>query len=113
MLFLYCTLIPVLRYKADYSKYEPFIMPHKTKPKMLYCTLTGTELNRIPKQVEAHVNGKRFRSRKAEFEELSKREAKEEEGTAEEGSDEHDFWASVAIRHIVRCRMLCIIYSRL
>lgn len=58
------------RYKADYSKYEPLIVAHKTNPKMLFCKLTGIELNRVPAQVEAHVNGKRFRNRKLEMEGL-------------------------------------------
>lgn len=69
-------------------------MPHGNKPKMLYCTLTGTELNRIPKQVEAHVNGKRFRNRKMEFEENSKKKAEEEDHAAEESSDEREIGAS-------------------
>lgn len=71
-------------------------MPHGNKPKMLYCTLTGKELNRIPKQVEAHANGKRFRNRKKEFEENSKRKAIEEDQAAEESSDEREIWASVS-----------------
>lgn len=52
------------RYKADYTKYEPYIVPLKSNPKQLYCTLTETELNRIPSEVEAHVNGRRFKIRK-------------------------------------------------
>ena len=66
------TPVPVFldRYKADYSKYEPLIVAHKTNPKMLFCKLTGTKLNRVPAQVEAHVNGKRFRNRKLEMEGL-------------------------------------------
>lgn len=71
-------------------------MPHATKPKMLSCTLTGKELNRIPKQVEAHVNGKRFRNRKKEFEESSKRKVEREEHAAEDSSDEHEIWASAS-----------------
>ncbi|CAM9363400.1 unnamed protein product, partial [Scytosiphon promiscuus] len=57
-------------YNADFTKYEPLIVGHKTNPKLLFCTLTRIELNRIPKEVEAHVNGKRFRNRKAEMEGL-------------------------------------------
>lgn len=59
-----------LRYNADFTEYEPFVVPHKTNPKLLYCTLTGTELNRIPEQVESHISGKRFRNRQAEMEGL-------------------------------------------
>lgn len=77
------------RYKADYSKYEPLVVAHKTNPKMLYCTLTNTELNRIPKEVEAHVKGKRFLNRKAEMEGL--KQGQRQPATA--GSDD-EFWVS-------------------
>lgn len=78
------------RYNADYSKYEPLIVAHKTKPKMLFCTLTGIELNRIPGQVEAHINGKRFRNRKAEMEGLKQAERP----SATPSSDDDEFWVS-------------------
>eukprot|EP00903_Cladosiphon_okamuranus_P012554 g11755.t1 len=90
-------------YNADFSKYEPLIVAHKTNPKLLFCTLTHKELNRIPKQVEAHVNGKRFKNRKAEMEGLKQaerqpmKEESEEEGAGggggeEEEEDDDDFW---------------------
>lgn len=95
------------RYNADFSKYEPLIVAHKTNPKLLFCTLTRKELNRIPKQVEAHVNGKRFKNRKAEAEGLKQaqrqpmKEESEEEGeeSEEEGKEEDDadFW----VRHVI------------
>lgn len=88
------------RYNADFSKYEPLIVAHKTNPKLLFCTLTRKELNRIPKQVGAHVNGKRFKNRKAEMEGLKqaerqpmKEESEEEGGEGEEEEeDDADFW---------------------
>lgn len=92
------------RYNADLSKYEPLIVAHKTNPKLLFCTLTRKELNRIPEQVEAHVNGKRFHNRKAEMEGLKQaqrqpmKEESEEEGEGEEEEEEEaeeddaDFW---------------------
>lgn len=90
------------RYNADFSEYEPLIVAHKTNPKLLFCTLTRKELNRIPKQVEAHVSGKRFRNRKAEMEGLKQAqrqpmkeesEEEEEEDEEEEGEEDNaDFW---------------------
>ena len=53
-------------YAHDYSKYEPFIVPHKSNPKRLYCNVTSTTLNRIPEQIERHVQGKRFKRLKAD-----------------------------------------------
>ncbi|CCI41606.1 unnamed protein product [Albugo candida] len=47
-------------YNYDFSKYRPHIIPHRRKPKCLYCNVTQTTLNRIPEQVEKHVNGKRY-----------------------------------------------------
>lgn len=83
------------RYNADFSKYEPFVVAHKKNPKLLFCTLTRIELNRIPKEVEAHVNGKRYRNRKAEMEGLKQaqrqplKEDSEEEDEEEDGAE---FW---------------------
>ncbi|GLE03839.1 hypothetical protein PINS_up012750 [Pythium insidiosum] len=48
-------------YCYDYSQYEPYIVAHRRKPKCLYCNVTNTVLNRIPAEVEKHVNGKRFK----------------------------------------------------
>lgn len=77
------------RYKADFSKYEPLIVAHKTNPKLLCCTLTQIELNRIPKQVEAHVKGKRFLNRKKEMEGLKQ----SQRAPMKQESDE-EFWVS-------------------
>ncbi|GMF10044.1 unnamed protein product [Phytophthora lilii] len=51
-------------YCHDYSQYEPYIVPHRRLPKSLYCNVTGTILNRIPGEVERHVQGKRFKRMK-------------------------------------------------
>ncbi|CAM9970540.1 unnamed protein product, partial [Hapterophycus canaliculatus] len=88
-------------YNADFTKYEPLIVAHKTNPKLLFCNLTRIELNRIPKEVEAHVNGKRFRNRKAEMEGLKQAQRQpmmaeseeEEEEEEEDEEDEAEFWA--------------------
>lgn len=47
-------------YSHDYSKYEPYIVSHKSDDKKLFCLLTKQPLNKIPKEVENHFNGKRF-----------------------------------------------------
>lgn len=47
-------------YAADYSEYEPYIVAHLKDARKLYCRLTRRQLNKIPIQVKAHVNGKRF-----------------------------------------------------
>ncbi len=47
-------------YEHDFSKYEPYIVPHKHDPKKLYCTLTKQNLNKIPEEVSKHYEGKRF-----------------------------------------------------
>lgn len=92
--------VPGNRYNADFSKYEPLIVAHETNPKLLVCKLTDIELNRIPKEVEAHVNGKRYRNRKAEMDGLKQgqrqplREESGQEDQEEEKEDGPGFWVS-------------------
>ena len=45
----------------NYDEYKPYIVPHKSNPKKLYCTVTRQELNRIPKDVLKHVSGKKYK----------------------------------------------------
>ena len=59
-------------YAHDYTKYEPYVVAHKRDPKKLYCTLTKMPLNRIPDQIVKHVNGKKFKRLKRQFEEKQK-----------------------------------------
>ncbi|KAG3112230.1 hypothetical protein PI124_g10771 [Phytophthora idaei] len=51
-------------YCHDYSQYEPYIVPHRRLTKSLFCNVTGTILNRIPSEVEKHVQGKRYKRMK-------------------------------------------------
>ncbi|KAI9980232.1 hypothetical protein PInf_026582 [Phytophthora infestans] len=51
-------------YCHDYSQYEPYIVLHRRLPKSLYCNVTGTILNRIPSEVEKHIQGKRYKRMK-------------------------------------------------
>ncbi|RMX62656.1 hypothetical protein KXD40_008827 [Peronospora effusa] len=51
-------------YCHDYSQYEPYIVPHRRLPKSLFCNVTNTILNRIPSEVEKHVQGKRYKRMK-------------------------------------------------
>lgn len=54
-------------YSRDFKQY-PHIIPHKTHPKRLYCTLCSFPLNRIPQQVEDHLSGRRHKCRLREQE---------------------------------------------
>ena len=46
--------------KYDFTRHEPWIVPHKQDPHLLYCTLTKQPLSRQPKTVQGHITGKRF-----------------------------------------------------
>ena len=48
-------------YSCDFSQYLPYIVEHNEGKNKLFCTLTKQILNRIPREVEKHVNGKRFK----------------------------------------------------
>jgi hypothetical protein len=65
-------------FKDDWvEEFLPWIVPHKRDAKRLYCTLTQLAVNKIPEEVEKHVNGKRFlRLKEAELERQAKAEAK-------------------------------------
>jgi len=45
----------------DFEKHQPYIISSNRHPKRLYCTITQMEINKIPKEVEAHVNGKYYK----------------------------------------------------
>ncbi len=46
----------------DYTQYEPHIIPDRSNPKhFLFCRLTQSTLMRLPRVVEAHVQGRRYR----------------------------------------------------
>ena len=63
----------------DYAQYEPYLVPHRHNPKhQLYCTLTKCYVNRQPKEVLAHVEGRRYRAALAEEERLKAREVPED-----------------------------------
>lgn len=66
-------------YQSDFSKYEPNIIPHKSNPKALYCTITSQTLNKIPQEVEKHVCGKKYLRLKKESDERVARKAAKEE----------------------------------
>jgi hypothetical protein len=48
-------------YSFDFTKYAPEIVPHKDDNKFLFCTITKTKLNKIPKEIEKHIQGRRFK----------------------------------------------------
>ena len=59
----------------DFTQHEPYIVPDRTNPKhFLYCKVTKRPLNRAAKEVEAHVNGRRYKAalELAQHEEISR-----------------------------------------
>lgn len=48
-------------YSKDFSKFQPHVVQDKHDPLRLYCRLTKQSLNKIPEEIEKHVQGKRFR----------------------------------------------------
>lgn len=82
-------------YCYDYSKYEPYIVSHRRKPKSLFCNVTNTVLNRIPSEVEKHVSGKKFQRLKEHANVLGGRKQrsngdKSGESKQEGGGDEEE-----------------------
>jgi hypothetical protein len=59
-------------YTRDYSQYLPWVIEHKSDPTKLFCTVTRMVLNKIPTEVEKHVNGKRFLRLKKDAEDKKK-----------------------------------------
>ena len=59
----------------DFAKHLPHIVENKRDPRKLFCHRTKLHLNKVPEEVETHVNGRRFRARMHEWEEKQKRRA--------------------------------------
>ena len=74
-------------YKQDYFKYLPYIVADKKSERHLFCRLTRTTLNKIPKEVEKHVNGQRFMRLKESYE---SREAKRGQEDDEDDDDDEE-----------------------
>ena len=55
------------RAEYDFDQHAPWLVPHKSDPHLLWCTITEHPVSRQPKAVEAHVSGKRFRRMKKEW----------------------------------------------
>ena len=82
-------------YSQDYSKYEPFLVQDKKNKFQLFCKITRLRVNKIPKDVEKHVNGKRFLRLKENYlEREARRRTEEDENDSssdqEESVDEED-----------------------
>uniref|UniRef100_A0A8C7YSI1 Surfeit 2 n=1 Tax=Oryzias sinensis TaxID=183150 RepID=A0A8C7YSI1_9TELE len=60
------------RAEFNYSQYEPHIIPSTKQPNQLFCKLTLRHLNREPRHVLIHINGKRFKKALAQYEECVK-----------------------------------------
>ena len=64
-------------YSGDFSKFLPYVIPHRYSDAKLYCRLTKLTMNKIMVQVQRHVDGKKFKRLKKVFEEKQrKREAR-------------------------------------
>ena len=77
-------------YQYDFSKYEPYIVPHKFKIKNLYCRLTQTILNKIPSQIEKHCSGKKFIRLRKEYDAYLERKKQRSKKNNDEGEDEDE-----------------------
>lgn len=47
----------------DYTWLTKHLVPHKHKPRMLYCLLTRAVVNNVRADIEKHVNGRRFKTK--------------------------------------------------
>lgn len=56
----YAKLAKQAQLAAGLEKYEPFIVPSKNVPGMLFCALTGELLNARIEEVKQHMKGKKF-----------------------------------------------------
>jgi hypothetical protein len=76
-------------YAADFTKYEPWIVPSIHSDKRLFCTLTRQEINKIPEEVEGHISTAKFRRLQEAAKAKAERRARKARGEAVE-SDEED-----------------------
>lgn len=52
---------------SQFKKYLPYIVEYKKNKKKLLCKVTKKRLNKIPSQIEAHVNGKQYKKKLIEY----------------------------------------------
>jgi hypothetical protein len=71
--------------KYDFSKHEPWIIPNRKSPDLLFCTLTRQAVSRQPKTVEGHVNGKKYKRLLAEAQAPSKASKNKKQGASTKG----------------------------
>eukprot|EP00919_Chromeraceae_sp_WS-2016_P050326 GHVR01119343.1.p1 GENE.GHVR01119343.1~~GHVR01119343.1.p1 ORF type:complete len:170 (-),score=58.98 GHVR01119343.1:716-1225(-) len=45
----------------DFDQYIPFILQHKNDKNKMYSVLTGHILNKIPKEIQSEMNGRRYK----------------------------------------------------
>jgi len=65
-------------YTLDFTKYEPYIVPTRSWPKKMYCTVTKKLLNKDPQEIELHLNGKSFKNKLKVKEEKAKKKKKKD-----------------------------------
>ncbi|KAM8934302.1 surfeit locus protein 2 [Pelodytes ibericus] len=55
-----------------FSRFEPHIVPSTKNPNQMFCKLTLRHMSKDPRQIQNHVQGKRYQSALAKFEECQK-----------------------------------------
>eukprot|EP00924_Labyrinthula_sp_SR-Ha-C_P007203 augustus_masked-scaffold_8-processed-gene-12.2-mRNA-1 protein AED:0.40 eAED:0.62 QI:0/-1/0/1/-1/1/1/0/199 len=78
--------------ESIFEKYEPYIVQHKIVEKCLYCTLTRSKLNKIPAQIEKHINGKQYKKKLEELKEKEKLTAEKEKKRKEKKEERRRKW---------------------
>jgi len=74
--------------KYDFSAHEPWLVPHKKDPNLLFCVLTKQPVSRQPRAVEGHINGKRFKRLLQEETASKSRKADPAHSKGEDGDDD-------------------------
>lgn len=77
-------------YTQDFSKYLPYIIPYKKNPAKLFCKLTRLQLNKIPREIEKHTQGKRYQRLKENFERRQSRQSVHSDEDDDQEEDEGD-----------------------
>ncbi|CAH2316625.1 surfeit locus 2 [Pelobates cultripes] len=56
----------------DYSVFQPHIVVSTKNPKQLFCKLTLRHMNKIPEEVQRHIEGKRYQKALVKYKECQK-----------------------------------------
>jgi hypothetical protein len=73
--------------KYDFAQHQPHIVENKRDQRKLFCHRTKLHLNKVPEEVQTHVQGRRFRARLQEWEEKQVRRAAKAARTQQKADD--------------------------